>query len=83
LERAVGTELAAEEELAVISSSETPAIADQESLCDETTAGSELETPVGASASSEATEDAANTGKIVVSFFRHVTPTQTVRRHVL
>jgi hypothetical protein len=84
LEGAVGAEPAAEEAPAAISSSETPAIADQEPPSVETTAASELETPVGASVSSEATEDAANTGKIVASlFFRLVTSTQTLRRHVL
>ena len=84
LEGAVGAEPAAEEASAAISTNDTPAIAEQEPPSVETTAASELETPVGASVSSEATEDAANTGKIVVSFFfRLVTSTQTLRRHVL
>ena len=75
----VGTEPAAEEEPAAISSSETPAIAAQESPSVESTDASELETPVDASVSNEAT-DAANAGKIVVSIFRH--HTQTLRLYV-
>ena len=67
-EATVGAEPAAEEEPVAISSSETPAIAAQESPSVEIADASELETPVDASVSDEAT-DATNAGKIMVSIF--------------